>query len=243
MTKLILKEALTKSMESCKITGERNNMNKVTTIEKAMEHVHDGQVMMFGGFMSVGTPVKLIDAILAKGIKDITIVCNDAGIPGKGTGRLLAAGIVRKYYASHVGLNPEFGQRMAKGEIEAVLVPQGTLAERIRAAGAGLGGFLTPTGVGTDVENNEGGKQKFKIEGREYLLELPLKGDVAFVKAHRADRSGNLVFRKSARNFNPLIATACGYVIVEAEHIEDTGILDPDMVHLPGIFVNAVIQG
>jgi len=218
-------------------------MDKLTTLEKAMEPVRDGQVMMFGGFMTVGTPFKLIDAILAKGVKDITAVCNDAGIPGRGVAKLLAAGVVRKYYTSHVGLNLEFRQIVAKGGIDVVLVPQGTLAERIRAAGAGLGGFLTPTGVGTEVENHEGGKQKVTIAGREYLLELPLKGDVAFVKAHRADRSGNLIFRKSARNFNPLIATACRHVIVEAEHVEDNGILDPDMVHLPGIFVDAVVQG
>ncbi|MCE5283700.1 MAG: CoA transferase subunit A [Deltaproteobacteria bacterium] len=219
-------------------------MNKVTTIEAAMEHVRDAQVIMFGGFMTVGTPVKLIDAILGKKIKDLTVVCNDAGVPGKGTGRLVAEeGVVKKYYASHVGLNPEFGKKMASGEIEAILVPQGTLAERIRAGGAGLGGFLTPTGVGTDVEDSERGKQKIVIEGRSYLLELPLRGDVACVKAHRADRAGNLIFRKSARNFNPLIATACDYVIAEVDNIECIGTLDPDMVHLPGIFVDAIIQG
>jgi acetate CoA/acetoacetate CoA-transferase alpha subunit len=219
-------------------------MNKVKTIEAVMEHVHDAQVIMFGGFMTVGTPVKLIDAILIKGIRNITVICNDAGVPGRGTGKLLSQeGVVKKYYASHVGLNPEFGKKMAAGEIEAVLVPQGTLVERIRAGGAGLGGFLTPTGVGTDVEKSEGGKQKIAVGGRDYLLELPLRGDVACVKAHRADRSGNLIFRKSARNFNPLIATACDYVIAEVENIECVGTLDPDMIHLPGIFVDAIVQG
>lgn len=218
-------------------------MNKVASIEEVMEHIHDGQVIMFGGFMTVGTPVRLIDAILEKGVKDLTVVCNDAGVPGKGTGRLLAAGAVRTYYASHVGLNPDFGKKMAAGEIEAVLVPQGTLAERIRAAGAGLGGVLTPTGVGTDVEKSEGGKQRISVGGRDYLLELPLRGDVACVKAHRADRAGNLIFRKSARNFNPVIAPACDYVVAEVEHIECIGTFDPDMVHLPGIFVDAIIQG
>ncbi len=218
-------------------------MNKVVSVERAMEHIHDGQVIMFGGFMTVGTSEKMISAILKKGVKDITVICNDAGVPGKGTGRLLAAGVVKKYYASHVGLNPEFGKKMAEGEIEAVLVPQGTLAERIRTAGAGLGGFLTPTGVGTDVEKSEGGKQRIAVEGKNYLLELPLRGDVACIKAHRADRAGNLIFRKSARNFNPLIAPACDYVVAEVEHIECVGTFDPDMIHLPGIFVDAIIQG
>lgn len=218
-------------------------MNKVTTMENAMSHVASGQVMMFGGFMAVGTPEKIVDAILAKGVKDLTVICNDAGVPGKGTGKLLTAGVIKRYYASHVGLNPEFGQKMASGELEAILVPQGTLAERIRAAGTGLGGFLTPTGVGTEIEKTEGGKQVLTIDGKKYLLELPLRGDVACVKAHRADRSGNLIFRKSTRNFNPLIAMACDYVIVEAEHIEDVGTLDPDMIHLPGLFVDAIVQG
>jgi acetate CoA/acetoacetate CoA-transferase alpha subunit len=215
-------------------------MNKVTTIEKAIEKVTDGMTIMIGGFMAVGTPEKLVDAILAKGVKDLTVICNDAGVPGRGAGKLVDAKVIKKYIASHVGLNPEFGRQMNAGEIEAELVPQGTLAERIRAGGTGLGGFLTPTGVGTLVEE---GKEKITVEGKEYLLELPLKGDVALVKAHRADKAGNLVFRKSARNFNPLIAMACDYVIVEAEHIEDTGTIDPDMVMLPGIFVDAIVQG
>jgi len=215
-------------------------MNKVISIEKFSEYLIDGITLMIGGFMAVGTPEKLIDAVLAKGVKDLTVVCNDAGVPGKGSGKLLAAGVIKKYYASHVGLNPEFGRQMSAGLIEAVLVPQGTLAERIRAGGSGLGGFLTPAGVGTLVEE---GKQKITINGKDYLLELPLKGDVALVKAHRADKAGNLVFRKSARNFNPLIATACKYVIVEAEHIEDIGTIDPDQVMLPGIFVDAIVQG
>jgi len=217
-------------------------MNKITTYDEVKQHFFDGMSVMFGGFMCVGTPEGIVTAMLESGVKDITVICNDAGIPGKGTGRLLAAGVIKKYYASHVGLNPEFGQKMTAGEIEAVLVPQGTLAERIRAAGAGLGGILTPTGVGTDVETSEGGKQRITLDGKHYLLEPGLHADVACVKAHRADRAGNLIFRKSARNFNPLIATAAKYVVVEAEHIEDIGTLDPDMIHLPGIFVDALVQ-
>lgn len=215
-------------------------MNKVVTIEQAMERVTDGMIIMIGGFMSVGTPEKLMDAIIAKGIGNLTVVCNDAGLPGRGASKLIEARRVKKYFASHVGLTPEFGRQMSSGALDATLVPQGTLAERIRAGGAGLGGFLTPTGVGTLVEE---GKQKLNIDGRDYLLELPLKGDVAFIKAHRADKGGNLVFRKAARNFNPIMATACDYVIVEAEHIEDIGVVDPDQVMLPGIFVDAIVQG
>ena len=215
-------------------------MNKVTTIEKAMEPIKSGMTIMIGGFMGVGTPEKLMDAIIAKGISDLTVVCNDAGLPNRGASKLLEARRIKRYFASHVGLTPEFGRQMTSGELDATLIPQGTLAEKIRAGGAGLGGFLTPTGVGTPVEE---GKQKINTNGRDYLLELPLKGDVALIKAHRADKAGNLIFRKSARNFNPLMATACDYVIVEAEHIEDIGIIDPDQVMLPGIFVDAIIQG
>lgn len=214
-------------------------MDKVTTWDDALYGIADGASIMVGGFMTVGTPEQLVDALVAKKTKDLTIICNDAGIPGKGCGKIIAAGQVKKYYASHVGLNPAFGQLMAEGAIEAVLVPQGTLAERIRSAGTGLGGFLTPTGVGTEVEE---GKQTIEIDEKKYLLELPLKADFALVKAHRADTSGNLIFRKTARNFNPLMAMACDTVIVEAEYIENTGALDPDQIMLPGIFVDRIVQ-
>ena len=213
-------------------------MNKVTTIDHALNGVADGMTVMIGGFMAVGTPEKLIDAILAKGVKDLTVVCNDAGTPGVGAGKLVRAKVIKKYIASHVGLNPEFGKQMSAGEMEVELCPQGTLAERIRCGGAGIGGFLTPTGVGTEVEK---GKQRINLNGIAYLLELPLKGDLALVKAFRADESGNLVFRKSARNFNPLIATACEHVVVEAEEIVPVGSIDPDHVMLPGIFVKAIV--
>lgn len=214
-------------------------MNKVTTLEKALEGINDSMSIMVGGFMTVGTPESLIDGLLEKKVNDLTIICNDAGLPGKGVGKLISAGVVKQFWASHVGLNPEFGKCMSSGEIDAVLVPQGTLAEQIRAGGVGLGGFLTPTGVGTDVAK---GKEKIVVQGKEYLMEMPLKADVAFIKAHRADKTGNLVFRKSAQNFNPLMAMACKYVIVEAAHIEEPGDIDPDHVMLPSIFVDAVIQ-
>lgn len=214
-------------------------MNKVKTLDQAVRSIKNDDVIMVGGFMTVGTPELLVDAVVAKNLTGLTIVCNDAGVPGKGAGKFVRQGSVKTFYASHVGLNPEFGKAMTEGRIEAVLVPQGTLAERIRAAGVGLGGILTPTGVGTEVEN---GKKKIEVDGRPYLLEPPIKGDVALIKAHRADRAGNVIFRKSAQNFNPLMAMACEYVVVEAEHIEDTGTMDPDHVMLPGIFVDAVVQ-
>jgi acetate CoA/acetoacetate CoA-transferase alpha subunit len=215
-------------------------MNKVTSVEAAINRITDGMTIMLGGFATIGTPETLVDGIVAKGIKALTVVCLDAGVAGKGAGKLINAKMIKKYITSHVGLNPEFSRQMLSDPLELELVPQGTLAERIRAGGAGIGGFLTLTGVGTLVEE---GKQKVTIKGTDYLLELPLNGDVALVKAHRADRAGNLVFRKSARNFNPLMATACDYVLVEAEQIEDIGAIDPDQVMLPGIFVDAIVQG
>jgi acetate CoA/acetoacetate CoA-transferase alpha subunit len=215
-------------------------MNKVQTIEQAISKIEDGASIMLGGFMAVGTPEKLVDATIKRGVKNLTIICNDAAIPGVGAGKFVDAGVIKKYITNHIGLNPVIGKQMREGEVEVVLTPQGTFAERIRAGGAGLGGFLTPTGVGTLVQE---GKKVITMEGKDYLLELPLTADVALIKAHRADRSGNLVFRKSARNFNPLMATACEYVVVEAEHIEDVGSIDPDAVMLPGIFIDAVVQG
>ena len=215
-------------------------MDKVTAIDVAVSRIKDGDSVMIAGFMTVGTPELLVDALIASGVKDLTIICNDAGTPGMGAGKIVDARIISKYITNHIGLNPVCGKQMSDGELDVTLIPQGTMAERIRAGGAGIGGFLTPTGIGTIVQQ---GKQVITIEGKDYLLELPLKADVALVKAHRADRSGNLIFRKSAQNFNPLMATACEYVIVEAEHIEDIGCLDPDAIMLPGIFVDAVVQG
>jgi len=217
-------------------------MNKVVTMEQAMEHCFDGMTLMVGGFMAAGTAEGVVDAIVERGCKDITVICNDGGYPDRGAGKLVAAKLVKKYYASHIGLNPMVGQMMSSGEMEVVLVPQGTLAERVRAGGFGLGGILTPTGVGTEVEKSEGGKQRITMNGKDFLLEPALKADVAIVKAHRVDRMGNCIFRKSTRNFNPLIALAADYVIVEADHIEDIGCLDQDMVHLPGLFVNAIVR-
>jgi len=214
-------------------------MNKLRTIENAIARIESGTVVMLGGFMTVGTPEKLVDALVKQGIHDLTVICNDGGSPGKGVGKFVRAHMIKKYITSHIGLNPEMQALVDAGEVEVELVPQGTLAERIRTGGAGLGGVLTPTGLGTEIQN---GKKIINVGGKDFILEEPLKADVALIKAHRADRFGNLVFRKAARNFNPIMATACEYVIAEVEHIEDVGCIDPDMVMLPGIFVDAIVM-
>ena len=215
-------------------------MAKIISMAQAMDQIKDGMTIMIGGFLAVGTPEKLVDGILQKNVKNITVVANDTGFPDKGVGKLVVNKQLNKAIVSHIGTNPETGRQMNAGELEVELVPQGSLAEKIRAAGFGLGGILTPTGVGTPVEQ---GKQKITVEGRDYLLELPIKADVALVKAHKADKAGNLVFRCAARNFNPLMATAAEIVIVEAEQIVEIGKIGPDEVMTPGIFVTYLVQG
>lgn len=215
-------------------------MAKIISPQAATELIKDGMTVMIGGFLAVGTPEKLVDALVAKGTKNLTVVGNDTGTPEKGIGKLVVNRQLKKVVVSHIGTNPETGRQMHAGEIEVELAPQGTLAERIRAAGAGLGGVLTPTGLGTIVAE---GKQILAIDGREYLLEKPLKADVALLKAHTADKAGNLVFRRSARNFNPVMGTAATVVIVEAANIVELGAIDPDAVMLPGIFVQYLVQG
>lgn len=214
-------------------------MAKVTTIEKVLQEVHDGMTLMIGGFLAVGTPETFVDALLAKGTKDLTVIANDTGFPEKGIGRLVVDRRLKKAIVSHIGTNPETGRQMNAGELEVELVPQGTLAEQVRAGGAGLGGILTPTGLGTVVAND---KAVITVDGKEYLLEKPLKADVALIKAHTADTAGNLVFHRSARNFNPLMATAAKVVIVEVENIVEAGQLDPDRVMTPGIFVDWIVK-
>ena len=215
-------------------------MVKIISAAEAAAKVKDGMTVMVGGFLGCGTPQLLVDQLLALGTKDLTLVCNDTAFPDAGVGKLIVAKQFKKVSVSHIGTNPETGRQMNAGELEVELVPQGTLAERVRSAGFGLGGILTPTGVGTPVET---GKQKLTINGKEYLLELPIFADVALVKAYKADKAGNLVYRRSARNFNPLMATAAPVVIVEAENIVETGEIDPDEVMTPGIFVNYLVQG
>ena len=211
--------------------------NKTVTAEQAVSGIKDGAVIMFGGFLGCGTPEVLIDALLEKGVKDITVICNDTATPTTGVGRLVAAKRVRKVIASHIGTNPETGAQMNSGETEVELIPQGTLAERIRCAGYGLGGVLTPTGLGTEAEK---GKEVIVSDGKSYLLEKPLKADFAILGASLADKSGNLFFKGPTKNFQPLMATAADTVIVYAEKLVETGEIDPDTVDTPGIFVDYI---
>jgi len=215
-------------------------VNKIKTIEEALEHIKDGMTIAVGGFLACGTPERLIDAIIEKGVKDITLICNDTGFPERGVGKWVVKGMVKKVIASHVGTNPETGRLMNTGEMEVLLVPQGTLAEQVRAGGSGLGGILTPTGIGTVIEE---GKQKINVNGKDFLLELPLRADVALVKGSIVDKKGNVYYKKATKNFNPLIATAADLVIVEAEELVEVGEIDPSDVMTPSIFVNMIVEG
>lgn len=213
-------------------------MKKAATAQQIESLLHDGMTIMIGGFMATGAPERLIDLILKKGIKDITLISTDTGSPGRGSSRLIAEKRVKKLYASHIGTNPETGKQMNEGTLEVELVPQGTLAERIRSAGAGLGGVLTPTGLGTIVEEN---KRVIEIEGKEYLLETPLKADLALIRGSRVDRRGNVFYNKTTQNFNPLMATAAETVVVEPEQLVELGEIAPEAVHTPSIFVDYIL--
>ncbi len=217
----------------------------ILSAAEAAAKVSEGQVVHIGGFLGCGCPDAIVRELVARGLKGLTLVCNDTGLyneeKGKATGPapLVKAKAFKTMVVSHIGTNPETQRQMNAGESEVVLVPQGTLAERIRAAGNGLGGVLTPTGVGTEVEE---GKQKITLKGKPYLLEEALPGDVAFVKAKKADKAGNLVYSKTARNFNPLMATACSVVVAEVEELVEIGEIDPDQVHTPSIFVDYIVK-
>src|SRR3954454_16512742 len=216
-------------------------MNKVvSSAAEAVKDVADGAVVMSGGFGLCGNPENLIAALHRKGVKNLTIISNNCGTTELGLGILLKARQVKKMVASYVGENKEFERQVLSGELEVELNPQGTLAERIRAGGVGLGGFFTPTGVGTKIAE---GKETRVIDGREYVLETPLKADFAIVRAWKADRWGNLVFRKTARNFSPLMCKAAEVTIVECEHLVEVGELDPDDIHVPSIYVQRIVQG
>lgn len=212
---------------------------EILTPQQAAALVHDGASVMFGGFMGCGNPHAVVDALLENGVSDLTLIANDCSFPEVGIGKLVAQKRLRKVIATHVGLNPAVAAQMNEGTLEVELIPQGTLAEQIRAAGAGLGGFLTPTGVGTPVEE---GKRKITIDGKAYLLETPIRADIAIIRAHKADAMGNLVYRLSARNFCPLMAMAAKLVIAEVEEIVPVGGIDPDQVHTPAIFVDKLVQ-
>jgi acetate CoA/acetoacetate CoA-transferase alpha subunit len=211
---------------------------KTIALEKAVAMIPDGASVMIGGFMGVGTPERLMDEVARQGKRDLTVIANDTAIPGRGIGKLVTAGTVGKAIVSHIGLNPETQQKMIAGTMNVELIPQGTLIERIRAAGYGLGGILTPTGVGTLAGE---GKRKMEVDGTEYLLETPLGADFALVEAFLSDYYGNLVYALTARNFNPVIAMAARTVIVDAAHIVPVGMISPDHVVTPAVLVDYVI--
>ncbi|OFW30839.1 MAG: succinyl-CoA--3-ketoacid-CoA transferase [Acidobacteria bacterium RIFCSPLOWO2_02_FULL_65_29] len=216
-------------------------MNKVLPdANAAVALIPDGATIVMGGFGLCGIPENLIRALHGRGTKSLTIISNNAGVDDFGIGVLLKARQVRKMVSTYVGENKEFERQFLAGEIEVELVPQGTFAERIRAAGAGIGGFFTPAGYGTIVAE---GKETRVIDGKPYVFEKPLHADFAFVSAWKGDRAGNLVYRRTARNFNPVMATAARVTIAEVEHLVDRGQIDPDHVMTPGIFVKHIIQG
>jgi acetate CoA/acetoacetate CoA-transferase alpha subunit len=212
-------------------------MNKVISHSQAADMIHDGMSLAIGGFLAVGTPETLIRNIFQKNTQNLTIIANDTSFPDKGIGLLVSQKQVKTAVVSHIGTNPETGRQMNSGDLEVELVPQGTLAERLRCGGSGLGGVLTPTGLGTVVAEE---KMMIKVDGKAYLLERPLRANAALLKAAKADRSGNLICRRSAKNFNPLMAMAADLVIAEVEEIVETGAIDPDEVTVPGIFVDYV---
>jgi acetate CoA/acetoacetate CoA-transferase alpha subunit len=211
---------------------------QAVSIEQSVSMIPDGASLMIGGFMGVGTPERVVDEIVRQNKRNLTVVANDTAAPGRGIGKLVAAKQVRKAIVSHIGLNPDTQRQMMAGSLEVELVPQGTLIERIRAGGCGLGGVLTQTGIGTPVEN---GKQQFEINGTTYLLEVALRADFALVQAFLADYLGNLSYALTARNFNPVIAMAAGTVIASADNIVPVGVLAPDHVMTPAPIVDYLV--
>ncbi|HHV05075.1 MAG TPA: CoA transferase subunit A [Anaerolineaceae bacterium] len=215
-------------------------MNKRITIEEAVSKIKDGDTIMVGGFLAVGTPESLIDALVAKGVKDLTLICNDTGFVDRGVGKMVVNKQFKKIIASHIGTNRETGRQMVEGETEVVLVPQGSLVEKIRAGGNGIGGFLVKTGLGTEIQK---GKEVINVDGVDYLLKKPLRADVAILFANKADENGNLWYHGTTRNFNTVMATAADWVVVEAEEIVPVGAISPNEVVVPGVFVDNIVQG
>lgn len=212
-------------------------MSKRIDISQAASMIKDGMTVMVGGFLGSGSANKIIEEIVKQGTKDLTIICNDTSFVEFGSGYLVANNCVKKVIASHIGTNPVTGQKMISGEMEVQLIPQGTLAEQIRCAGAGIGGFLTTTGLGTVVEE---GKQKITLDGKEYLLEKPIRADVALIGASLCDKFGNLVYKGTSQNFNPLMATAADVVIAEVkEEVEE---IAPENVKTPYLFVDYIVK-
>lgn len=215
-------------------------MNKLISMEEAVNLVRDGDTVMVGGFLGVGTPERLIDALIEKGVKNLTLICNDTAFVDRGVGKMVVAKMFKKIMTSHIGTNKETGRQMLEGETEVELIPQGTLVEQIRAGGYGLGGVLTKTGLGTEVEK---GKLTINIDGQTYLLEKPIRANVALLFAERADEKGNLTFHGATRNFNTYMGAAADISIVEAQEIVKVGEINPDDVVVPGIFVTHIIDG
>jgi 3-oxoacid CoA-transferase subunit A len=213
---------------------------RIASADAAIAKLRDGMTILMGGFGLCGIPENLIAAVRSKGTKDLTVVSNNAGVDDFGIGLLLQNRQVKKMISTYVGENKLFEQLVLSGELQVELNPQGTFAERLRAGGAGIPAFYTPTGYGTMVAD---GKETREFDGRHFVLERALRGDFAFIKAWKGDRWGNLVFRKTARNFNPIMATAADYVIAEVEQLVEPGQLSPDQVHTPGIYVNAIFEG
>lgn len=210
-------------------------MKKQITLQEAVDQIKDGMTIMVGGFLAVGAPTQIVDALVEKGVKDLTLICNDTAFPDQSIGKLIVNRQVKKLYVSHIGTNPETSNQMNAGELEVEFCPQGTLAERIRAKGAGLGGVLTATGLGTIIAE---GKEVVTVDGKEYLLEKPLGADVAIIGASIADEAGNLIYKGTTQNFNPLMATAADIVIAEAEEVVATGTLAPETIHTSGVYVD-----
>ena len=221
--------------------------NKFITAQEAAALIHDGDFVMVGGFLGHGTPNSIVDAMCDSELKDLTVACNDTGFPEgaekfgfRGVSELVARHKIKTLYATHIGLNPETGKQMSEGTMEVKLIPQGTLAERIRAGGFGLGGILTPTGVGTDVAE---GKQVITVDGKDYLLETALKGDVCIIKGSVVDKLGNVYYKGTTRNFCPLMAMACKTVIVEAEQVVEVGEIPAENIMTPFVLVDYIVDG
>ena len=209
------------------------------SLEVAMEKIHDGISILIPGFVNVGVPETLIQGIIAKGSKDLEIISNNTSVKGRGIGLLVHENRIKHITCSHIGSNTETVEKVINGELSVTFVPQGTLCELVRAGGAGIGGILTPVGIGTPIAE---GKPVVEVDGKEYLLEKPIRANVALIHAWKADKMGNVVYRRTARNFNQVFATAADWVIVEAEHIVEVGELDPDEIMTPGALVDAVVQ-
>lgn len=229
--------------------------DKVVSLEQAMEQLHDGMTVAIPGFVNCGVPQTLIQGILDKGCKNLKILSNNTSVKGKGIGKLVHAGVIEHITCTHIGSNTETVEKVVNGELEVTFSPQGTFCERIRAGGAGIGGVLTPTGVGTPMEegkqllewDDEKGEFKFvksdePRKGKRFILELPLRAEVAIVHAYKADRAGNAIYHRTARNFNQIIATCADTVILEAEEIVEVGELDPDIIMTPGMLVDMIVQ-